>query len=213
MMNRKYNGRTKKPPFGVGYVEPTYKIADKETDWFCPYYLRWYSMLSRCYSKRVLKERPTYDRFTVCESWLNFSDFRSWMEQQDWEGKDLDKDILNSINNTNEYSPENCAFINRTLNSFFTLRQNHRGAYPLGVTFNKQGHSYVSRLNKPKGRIRLGYFKTPEEAHRAWQQAKLDYGRELQSEQTDQRVFDGLGVILNRLEQDILEGNITERLV
>lgn len=124
------------------------------------------------------------------------------------------KDIIGGAVGVSQYSPDTCAFIDSSLNKFLCIRSNARGLYPVGATIDRKSGMFISRCMVGGGkRVSLGYFKTPEEAHQAWQQAKLDYGRELQSEQTDQRVLDGLDVILNRLEQDILEGNITERLV
>lgn len=48
---------------------------------------------------------------SVCEEWLTFSNFKRWMEQQDYEGKALDKDLLVSQNKT--YSSETCVFVPR----------------------------------------------------------------------------------------------------
>lgn len=217
MKIRKYTGRTKKLTYGVGFIPKDYKVADKLTGFTCPFHRRWYSMLSRCYSERVHKVYPTYKDVTVCNEWHDFLTFKSWMESQDWEGKDLDKDILKALTGKNEYSPENCAFISRELNSFFTLRQNHRGEHPLGVhrTVSKKTGSvrYVARLNKPSGRISLGTYKTPSEAHRAWQKAKLDYGRELQELEENPRVQEALKVTLNKLEEDYDNGVETKSLL
>lgn len=196
---RAYTGRAKKIKYGVGVVPKEYKTYDTESGWFCPYYRRWHTMIQRCYSERMNKERPTYERVTVCDEWHDFLTFRDWMEKQDWEGKDLDKDVLGILTGKSEYSPDNCAFISRELNSYFTLRQNHRGPYPLGVTYSNKTGKYVARLNKPTGRVSLGRFNTPEEAHKAYQLAKYNYGLELLKKQTDNRVIAAMHVMLHKL--------------
>lgn len=177
---------------------------------------KWHSMIRRCYSKYYQERGGTtnYKNVSVCDDWLKFSNFWLWAKDLNYEGKDLDKDIIGGAIGVSQYSPDTCAFIDSSLNKFLCIRSNARGLYPVGATIDRKSGMFISRCMVGGGkRVSLGYFKTPEEAHRAWQQAKLDYGRELQSEQTDQRVFNGLDVILHRLEQDILEGNITERLV
>jgi hypothetical protein len=162
----------------------------------------------------MAESRPTYSDVSMREEWYDFLTFREWMMSQDWDGKDLDKDVLSVLTGVKEYSPENCAFISRELNSFFTLRHNHRGLYPLGVTYCKRGlNNYVARLNRPEGRNSLGCYTTPEEAHKAWQLAKWKYGQELLQEQTDPRVIQAMHVILHKLGEDWSAGRITEKLV
>lgn len=89
--------------------------------WQCPYYVKWRSMLNRCYSARYHKNKPTYIGCYVCEEWLTFSNFKAWMETQDWERKELDKDLL--MEGNKEYGPNFCVFISRELNLFldFTI--------------------------------------------------------------------------------------------
>lgn len=63
----------------------------------CPYYKVWANMLQRCYNKKEQERYPNYAGCTVCDEWLTFSTFKSWMERQDWRGKHLDKDISNQF--------------------------------------------------------------------------------------------------------------------
>jgi hypothetical protein len=119
--------RTKKV-YGVGINDADYKIyhqikcgdGTRKTLWVCPYYSTWCSMLERCYGRRSKDKRPTYAGVTICDEWLTFSNFKAWMEQQDWEGKYLDKDYMSVITGKKIYSPENtlCGFrIKRKLES------------------------------------------------------------------------------------------------
>lgn len=98
--------KTKKLVYGVGNNNADYAVEKKETIgyvdgkqkrklvWVCDYYRTWKSMLKRCYSAKYQERCPTYKGCTVSEDWLVFTNFRDWMMAQDWEGKQLDKDLL-----------------------------------------------------------------------------------------------------------------------
>jgi hypothetical protein len=107
------------------------------------------------------------------------------MQQQDWLGKVLDKDLLTPGNK--HYGPNNCLFISKELNNLLTLRHNGRGPYPLGVSKTvTHGHEYFiascSFYGKQK---RLGYFKTVEEAAACYKEAKLNYIKDLANKETN----------------------------
>jgi hypothetical protein len=168
---------------------PNGKIKQKLV-WKCPFYARWALVLCRCYSAKFHKAHPTYADCSVCDDWVYFSKFKSWMEQQDWEGKQLDKDILFSGNRI--YSPETCLFVTQQVNSFVMERKSERGAWPIGVCYDKNAKKFISKgkLNgKPK---HLGLYNTPEEAHQAWLTFKLEQAYILAAEQTDERVAKAL---------------------
>ena len=117
--------------FNVGVNDSTTPLSIKKrvnnktvTLWRCPYYTRWVQMLTRCYSITSRSNRPTYNDVTCCEEWLTFSKFKSWMESQDWEDKELDKDLRVYQNKT--YSPETCCFVSQDINSFLTKPSNKR---------------------------------------------------------------------------------------
>lgn len=100
----------------------------------CPYYATWYGMLNRCYGKSQAKKMPSYKGCSVCDDWLLFSNFKVWMEQQDWQFKELDKDILKHGNKV--YCPEFCMFVPKDVNSLFVDRRAKRGEYPIEVQGN-----------------------------------------------------------------------------
>lgn len=140
----------------------------------CPYYYRWMSVLERCYSAECHRRFPTYDGCTVCEEWLTFSNFKAWMETQDWEGKVLDKDILG---NGKLYSPETCCFVSTALNTFLVKKYGHK--YPTGVFFNKINKKFQAQCGNPlTGKpVYCGSYDTPEEAHEAWRNKKLEFAK------------------------------------
>ena len=171
------------------FIDGSLKI---QQTWLCPFYRTWKGMLERCYSKREQARHPTYTGCSVCEEWLTFSNFKAWMETQDWEGKQLDKDILIFDNKT--YSPEACAFVTSATNKFLTDRAAERGKYPIGVNFDKSCNKFRAQCNNPftKDRGYLGLFDTAEEAHYAWKKKKNELAIQLASIQTDERVATAL---------------------
>lgn len=138
----------------------------------CPYYRSWKGMLERCYSERELKRYPTYWGCSVCKEWLTFSNFKSWMGRQDWEGKELDKDL---ISDEKIYSPETCCFVEPWLNKLFLDRGRDRGKWPLGVCYHKQHQKFIANLRINGKTKHLGYFETPKAAHAVYLKAKREY--------------------------------------
>lgn len=179
---------------GVGINDADYKVAPtvvidgKHKQVRCPFYFRWKSMLERCYNKKTNKKNPTYAGCKVCDEWLTFSNFKSWMEKQDWEGMELDKDILSGSEKI--YSPETCAFVPKSLNRFLNDHGRARGKLPIGVTLHSDGVYYTASCSNPDTGIKeyIGIYKDPNSAHEAWRVKKLSYAKKLCSKITDQRI-------------------------
>ena len=165
--------------YGVGINDADYDVHECanvsgkwKNIWRCPFYKTWTNMLYRCYSEKAQSKHPTYKSCRVCDEWLVFSNFKAWMETQDWEGKHLDKDVLKGGNKT--YCPEWCIFVDRNINNFVTDRGNYRGEYMIGVSWHKSGCKFVSQCRNPfthKNEY-LGYFTNELEAHLAWKSRK-----------------------------------------
>ena len=134
-----------------------------------PAYTTWISMLNRSYSKVYKEKNPTYLEVTCCEEWLLFTNFAKWFKENYIVGYQLDKDLL--VKGNKNYGPDTCIFIPKYINSFITLRSNDRGNFPLGVTFESKNRFKASIGTDKKY---LGLFINKEEAHRAWQKAKLE---------------------------------------
>lgn len=176
--------------YGVGINDADYVVCPKingKQEW-CPFYRTWLGMLERCYDKNFQTKHLTYVGCTVCNDWLVFSKFRSWMVTQDWQAKDLDKDILSPCGKV--YSPATCVFIDHTTNKFTTDCGAARGKFPIGVYFNKIAGKFQARCRNPftKKQEHLGYFSCQNEAHKAWQQRKHEYACKLADIQSDERV-------------------------
>ena len=191
------NRKKDKLLFGVGINDsewPVYKygrIKGKQVKiWQCPFYKRWTSMLERCYSTKYHEKWATYKHCYVCDDWLYFSNFKAWMENQDWEGKQLDKDLL--IKGNMVYSPETCIFVSRQINNFLVEHAGTRGEWPIGVSLDKKWGRFLSQIAINGKHKTLGYFPSPEEAHDAWRKAKYERAVILAAEQTDERVAKAL---------------------
>jgi hypothetical protein len=181
--------------FGVGVNNADYSVTkhtktngQSRVTWTCPFYVSWVSVLRRCYSQIELDKHPTYIGCVIVPEWVYFMNFKAWMETQDWEGKELDKDLL--VPGNKLYGPNTCVFVSQSVNKFVTERQNHRGHWPIGVAFIKESGKFLSYCNSVVDgkRKRLGLYETPEEAHAAWLDFKLEQAKILASIQEDERV-------------------------
>ncbi len=72
---------------GVGVTDADYTVSKvvNGKNVKCPFYMRWTNMITRCYSAKALRARPSYIGCSVDSKWLVFSSFKVWMEKQDWE--------------------------------------------------------------------------------------------------------------------------------
>ena len=195
--------KTKKLVYGVGVNDSGYVVQKFETIivdgkqkrkmiWECPYYRAWTNMLQRCYSIKYQERYPTYRGCSVTEEWLTFSNFRAWMEKQDWQDNQLDKDLLFEGNKV--YSPEACVFVTRMVNMFTIDSKASRGEWLIGVYWNKSTGKFLAQCSNPftKKSEYLGYFTCELEAHSAWLTRKLELAKELAAIQEDPRVAEAL---------------------
>lgn len=190
--------------YGVGLNDATYKTQYKVDGKVvrCPYYVTWSAMLRRCYSEKFKLSKPTYNDCCVCEDWKVFSVFKSWMIKQDWQGNQLDKDILRKGNKV--YSPEFCVFVPALINSFFIANDANRGELPIGVSWCDYHMKYKSSCSNPftKKGDSLGFFDSPHEAHKAWMKRKHEHAVRLAETVNDERVASAL---INRFRGDCYE--------
>ena len=163
----------------------------------CPFYQKWKAMLERCYSSMCHALRPTYKECTVCDDWLTFSNFRSWMIKQKWEGMQLDKDIISPGNKI--YSPESCVFITRDLNTLLNDCAAKRGLYPQGVYLHNKSGKYLAHVSINGKQQHIGLYATPKSASNAYIREKTKLILQEASLHKDQAVANGL-----RLHADLL---------
>lgn len=204
--------------YGEGINDSDYVVQLKEYQiidgvkkqvvvWTCPFYTRWKGVLERCYSPKWHKKFPTYKECTVHESWKVFSNFKAWMENQDWEGKHLDKDLLLPGNKI--YGPTTCVFVDPIVNLFLHTKTRKKTEWKVGVDLHK-GRIRARGMNEFGRNVHLGYFLTDDEAHNAYLKNKARVASILASQQTDPRISEAL---LNRfsLQGDLIDVEFKEK--
>lgn len=204
---------------GVGINDADYPVTKTEKKagksiqvWICPYYSLWKSMIHRCYGTK----QGRYERISVCDEWLRFSNFEKWVISQKrtepLEFYSLDKDLLGK--NSFVYGPDFCCLIPCGLNSMLTLRDGSRGKTPVGVDFLAKKSKYRSQISVLGRRKHIGLFDTAEKAHIAWQKEKIKALEEYLLGVTldDPRVISGLVRVRDNIYHDIKSGKQTESL-
>jgi len=170
---------------GVGINDADYAVAPRVNGVRgpkCPFYVIWEGMLKRCYSEKYQKLKPTYIGCTITSEWLIFSNFKLWMMNQDWEGKELDKDIL--IQHNKLYSPSTCIFVSRAINKLIDEKKSRRGKFKIGVRSLGKGR-YTARCGIYGKNKYLGAFNSEIEAHEAYKAAKYKHIKEVASKQSE----------------------------
>jgi len=171
-----------------------------------PLYEKWKKMIYRC----VLPHDKSYSKYggagvTICPEWKNFSNFYQWASQYDWEGKEIDKDLL--VNNNKIYSPNTCCFLSRPVNTFLTgLTHGSTNEYPPGVSLNPNQSKlkpYKAQCCDLTGRQKfLGRYKTPLEAYKAYVEYKSKLTLKYALKENDLRIRKGLIRFANDLIED-----------
>lgn len=183
----------RKTVYGIGINDAGYVVQPRVNgkNQICPFYKVWYSMFSRCYSNKAVARNPTYAGCVVSNEWHQFSLFKSWMDKQDWEGNQLDKDLL--VKDNKVYGPDTCVFISKGLNTFMTESLRSRGDCPIGVCYEPSTGKYKAQCHDPsKGQVYLGLHETPEQAHCVYRRFKYKAALELATTQSDSRISQAL---------------------
>lgn len=173
-------GKVKNPYFksvyNLGFIGEQ-KIKNKKA------YEYWMNMMSRCYSKNYQKINNSYIGCSVCEEWLNFSNFEKWYEENyyqcDNEKMSLDKDIL--YKNNKIYSPNTCVFVPQRINSLFEKANKIRGKYPIGVYYHKRDEKFIVQIRKNK-EIFSNRFDDEISAFNCYKENKEKYIKEIADE-------------------------------
>lgn len=159
--------------YGVGTNDADYPVKPRVNgkQQHCPIYVTWVNMLRRCYSPAEHARQPTYIGCSVAPEWHSFMAFRAWMVEQDWQGRHLDKDIL--VPGNKVYAPNTCLFVSQAINCLINDYGDGRGRHPLGVSWHKRDQRFRAQCGLDGKNRYLGLYDTADEAHAAWQQAKL----------------------------------------
>ena len=172
-------------------------------------YIIWKALLQRCFDSNYKEKHPQYKDVTIAKEWLLFSNFKSWyISQYDYENREIDKDLI--VFGNKHYSKELCILIPREINNFLRTSKGSRGKYPLGVSLD--GTRFKASIRIKAKLYTLGRFNNPEDAHIAWQKAKIKQLREY-SEQyllEPTLLYQYILNVANRIESDLQAGRITD---
>lgn len=164
--------KVKKGLYGWGINDADYpiKITVDGKKIIIPEYGRWISVVQRSNDPKEKARKPSYADVYCSEKWRHFTDFKAWLDQQEyWKELHLDKDMLFPGNK--EYGPDTCIFIPLYLNALLQIPLT-KGRYGIGVSITPFGKYTSTSKNRFTGKSSLGSFSTPEEAHQAWQIGK-----------------------------------------
>lgn len=154
-------------------------------------YSHWRGMIGRCYGKVELSKRPTYQDCSVCEEWLNFSNFIGWFEKHHVNGWHLDKDILKKGNKV--YSPETCCFVPSEINGLFAKCNAIRGKYPIGIGYCNG--KYIAKMRCHFKQVYLGRSSDLNTAFQLYKNGKEKFIKEVADKWKDKiepRVYEAL---------------------
>lgn len=163
----------RKPVYGHGVNDADYvierRINGKRVG--CPIYRTWANMLERCYSDKFHVRQSTYIGCEVCDEWLTFSNFKRWMMVQDWQGKQLDKDIR--VKGNKIYSPNTCLFVTKAENTIEARAKHYSFISPSGEVVNIYNLNEFCRNNGLNhgnmSQVHLGKLKQ----HKGWTKSQL----------------------------------------
>ena len=81
------------------------------------------------------------------------------------------------------------------MNSLFSYVKSTKGEYPAGVSYMKSRGKFEAYVSKRGKRVKLGYFRSSEEAFLAYKKAKEAHIKEMAKEwkdRIDERVYQAL---------------------
>lgn len=171
---------------GIGINDANFPVKINHTH--IRSYTTWVHMLQRCYAPRE-HQKHAYSGCSVCNEWLQFTNFKTWYDEHYREGLHLDKDIL--VEGNKVYSPDTCCFVPQYLNSLFTDSAIARGDLPLGVTLcmskGQKTPTYTAFCSDGYKRRITKTFKTVKDAEDWYWTTK----RRVIREQADRAYFNG----------------------
>lgn len=205
--------------YGIGFIGAgPYKVESDELrpgglkKKAHPAYTRWNGMLSRCYNTNY-SEYVRYGALgtTVDALWHNYQNFAEWFCSRGKLNWTVDKDLL-CIGGVKKYSEENCVVVPTYVNNSIVHQKHNTNGLPIGVWWssNAAASKYTAEMEKKS----LGCYKTPMEAHRAWQTAKakkleVTLTKYLKEDFVEEKAVKGLVMRIELLYDDHQSGRET----
>ena len=167
-----------------------------------PIFVIWKSMLERSYSVKFKIKNQSYRNTTCSNDWNTFSNFLNWCLINYKHGYELDKNLIKRNNTI--YSDETCLFIPQEVNKFLSINKRKTSILPVGV--GKLYNTFRARITTDGILRHLGTFATSEEAHKAWQLAKIEQASILMERYN----LPQMQLVIDRLRNDYDNNIITE---
>jgi hypothetical protein len=121
-------------------------------------------MIQRCTNPQCQYHKDYGGRgIEVCDEWRSFKAFQQWAESAGY----ADHLTLDRRNNNRGYCPENCRFVNQTVQSQNRRKHSSNTSGYIGVSFDKSRQRYRARACLNYRCVFLGYFDTAIEAAKA----------------------------------------------
>ena len=126
------------------------------------FYSTWSNMNRRCNTKQDKNYKDYGGRgIKVCEEWLDIKNFISWAESThpNIKGVSLDR-----IDNDRGYSPDNCRWADKTIQTINQGFKKSNTSGFVGVSFNKDSLKWRASIRFKHKIVHLGRFISIEEA-------------------------------------------------
>lgn len=179
-------------------------------------YILWQSVNARCKKSGYIQNTSDVYR-GVKNGFKDFQEFAGWCNEQhgymikEGSGKywQLDKDLLSG--GAREYNSENCLFVPNYINGLLNTQAKKERTLALGVTAWSKGR-FRPQIQDGPNKKHLGLFNSEIEAHRVYQNAKLDVIQNIINKDFDylgSKIVDVLIKCADKLKNDIETGSIT----
>ena len=126
------------------------------------FYQTWYGMLQRC-TNTMRQDYKDYGArgITVCEEWLDITNFIAWVESThpNIEGMTLDR-----IDVDGNYEPNNCRWADASTQALNRRMQVTNTSGYNGIIWNKKNSNWKAVIGINTKKVNIGTFPTKEEA-------------------------------------------------
>ncbi|MEN4047056.1 hypothetical protein P9A10_00290 [Serratia marcescens] len=163
--------RNKKLVYGIGTNDLANNIEKQQEIGLTP---DLYEESRKAWNNRLNAQKN--GRATVCEDWQLHSNFARWWLDSHIDGWCIDKDWL--VPDNKEYHPDRCVWIPNKINTLMCDGRKKDTELPKGVSINlikykDVVYKYYQARCSVNGVCEAKNFKNPRDAHRQWQQWKI----------------------------------------